>query len=189
MLKILGRRKTPVAQLREPACLPELLDTETGLAGPELFMDLLQRDIERSLRHGNEMTLMVFDVVIAGFKPTADEPEPPSVAKAVAAVLRDVARRSDIPARLGEFRFAVLLTSAEQPGAEQFSERVRTRIGTNPYARDLAGNAVHARAWAGATAWEPQYEDAAAYIAAAVQNMDETRSGYEHVQSWFKGND
>ena len=27
MLKILGRRKTPVAQLREPACLPELLDT------------------------------------------------------------------------------------------------------------------------------------------------------------------
>ena len=189
MLKIPGRRKTPVARSRTAAYSPELLDTETGLAGPELFMDLLQRDIERSLRHGNEMTLMVFDIVIVGFKPTAAEPEPPSVARAVTAVLRDVARRSDIPARLGEFRFAVLLTFAEQPGADQFSERVRTRIGTNPYARDLAGNAVHARAWAGAMPWEPQYQDAAAYIAAAVQNMDETRSGYEHVQGWFKGND
>ena len=152
-------------------------------------MDLVQRDSERSLRSGGEMTLIVFDVVTAGFNPTATEPEPPSVAPAVASILQDIVRRSDIPARLGQFRFAVLLSSAEQPGAEQFNERIRTRIGTDPYARDKAGNAIHARAWAGATPWGPQFERADDYVAAAVHAMNETRAGYEQVQDWFKGTD
>ncbi len=111
------------------------------------------------------------------------------MAPAVGDVLRNVSRRSDIPARLGEFRFAVLLTDAEQPGADQFTERIRTGIGTNPYARDASGTAIYARAWAGAAPWKPQYEDAATYVAAAVDNMNQTRSGYEQGRGWYKGTD
>lgn len=189
MLKFPGKHHPPQVPVAAPVYEPELLDSETGFAGPELFAELLQRDIERCFRHGGEMTLAVFDVVITGFIPTLEQPEPPSVAPAVAAVLREVVRGTDIPARVGDFRFAVLLSSTEQPGAEQFSERIRTRIGTDPYARDAAGNAIHARAWAGTAAWEPRYEVAADYLAAAIHAMHETRSGYEHVQGWFKGGD
>lgn len=187
MLKIPGKHRSQQAQVEAPAHEPEALDPETGLAGSELFMQLLQRDIERCFRHGGEMTLVVFDVVIVGFIPAPGQPEPPSVAPAVAVLLREVVRGTDIPAHVGESRFAVLLSSAEPPGAEQFSERIRTRIGTDPYARDAAGNAIHARAWAGVAAWEPRYEVAADYLAAAIHAMRETRSGYEHAQGWFKG--
>ncbi|MEP7216274.1 MAG: diguanylate cyclase [Anaerolineaceae bacterium] len=189
MLKIPGMHHSPKVPAVERVYQPELLDSETGLFGADLFMDMVQRDIERSLRYGGEMTLMVFDVAVAAFHPSATEPEPPSLAPTVAEILRDIVRRSDIPARLGESRFAVLLSSAEQPGVEQFSERIRTRIGTEPYARDAEGNGIHARAWAGTAPWTPEFERADELVAAAVHAMNESRAGYEQVQDWFKGTD
>ncbi len=48
MLKILGKRNAPAAQPEAPVYEPELLDAETGLAGPELFMALLQRISNRA---------------------------------------------------------------------------------------------------------------------------------------------
>ena len=96
MLKILGKRTIPTA----PAGAPTLTDPETGLAGAELFAGLLEREIERSLRHGGEMTLAVFDVEVASFGRAANEPFATPLAPMVAAVLRDSARSSDLPARL-----------------------------------------------------------------------------------------
>lgn len=186
-LKILGKRKAHVEEAQRRAAAPALRDAETGFAGSELFEELLQREIERGLRHGSEMTLAVFEVVVAGFQPTPAEADPPSVAPFVAGVLRDVVRSTDIPGRLGECHFAVLLTAAQEHGAELFCERIRTRIGTDPYARDVAGGGIHARAWSGIARWGPAYEDAASYLTAAFRNMNETRAGYEQMHGWFKG--
>lgn len=52
MLKMPGRRRSPKVPVDESAYTPEFLSPETGLPGPGLFMDLVQRDIERSLRSG-----------------------------------------------------------------------------------------------------------------------------------------
>ena len=90
-------------------------------------------------------------------------------------------------ARVAPTLFAVLLIEAKEEGAAQFTERVRTRIGSSPYARRPDGSGVYARAWAGVAPWEPRYTTAEEYAQAAERALAATFRGYEAAQEWFRG--
>ena len=77
----------------------------------------------------------------------------------------------------------MLLIEAEDEGAKQFTERVRTRIGSNAYARRADGTGLFARAWAGVASWEPTFDSVEAYARAAEHSLASTYRGYEAART------
>lgn len=168
---------------------PSVTDPETGLPCPPQLNELLRREIARSQRYGDRTALAVFDIDVATFTPDAAHPVPPSPARHVAATLLESAREADIVARIDTTRFVVMLTESDEVGAAQFAERTRTRLGTQAFARAADGHGIYIRAWAGWARWDPGFETPADYLAAAMDNLEKTRPGYEREQSWYKGAD
>ena len=182
---MLGKRKKQ-ADPAAPQDFGDLeTDPETGLMAAVRFEDCLQKEIARGLRYGSRSALALFEVGLAE-RPVPGEPLP-SPAKFVAHVLRKAARNSDIVARVSPTLFAVLLVEAQAEGAKQFTERVRTNIGSHPYARRQDGTGLFARAWAGVAPWEPSMDSVGAYAEAAERSLASTFRGYEAAQDWFRG--
>ncbi len=179
-----GKRKTERNE-PEQAPLEELeIDPETGLMAASRFEEALEKEIARGLRYGSNSALVLFEVGVAE-KATAGPL--PSPAPFVAKTLLTAARTSDVVARVSTQVFAVLLVEARAAGAAQFSERVRTGIGSNPYARRDDGSGLFARAWAGVAQWEPEYNTVSAYAMAAQAALNSTFVGYESAQAWYRG--
>ena len=180
-----GKRKTQESTTDAEHIIDEPeIDPETGLVGAVRFEDAIQKEIARGLRYGSSSALAIFEVGVA--ERSAGGPIP-SPAKFVANVLRKAARSSDIVARVAPQSFAVLLVEARGEGAKQFTERVRTGIGSNPYARRQDGTGLFARAWAGVAQWEPAFDSVGAYVGAAQGSLAATYRGYEAAQDWYRG--
>lgn len=183
MLK-LKRKPEPAPQ--KPAGPPPTKDHETGLLLMPEFAAQLEREISRGQRYGSVSALALFDVRVAVTEENAGSPLP-SPARHVAQILEQEARAADIAARLDLATFAVLLINADSEGAMSFTERCRTRIGSEPYVRGADGFGLYARAWAGVADWDPAIETPEQYVDAAVAALQKTFSGYEAAQSWFRG--
>ena len=177
-----GKKKS---QEKAPeASLDELeTDPETGLMASARFEESIHKEIARGLRYGSQSALALFEIDVAEH---LDEPLP-SPARFVAQVLRKAVRDSDIVARVSPTLFAALLIEAHAEGAKQFTERVRTGIGSNPYGRRPDGSGLFARAWAGVATWDPSITSVGAYALAAEKSLATTFRGYEAAQDWFKG--
>lgn len=81
-----------------------LLDPVTGLYNAAYFHDQLQREVLRAASYGSELALVVIDV-----EPRADAVVGPEVLREVSQMLAAQSRRTDICARLGPNRLAVLM--------------------------------------------------------------------------------
>lgn len=185
MLEKLRRRPSEAPATEAPSEWREHdTDSETGLTAPPRFEEALEKEISRGLRYGSTSALALFEITLADTGSLAPLPSP---AKFVANVLRKAARTSDIVARVSPTLFAVLLVEAPAEGAAQFTERIRTLIGSTPYARRPDGTALFARAWAGVVAWNPSIDSVEAYARAAEAALASTFRGYEAAQDWFKG--
>lgn len=104
-------------------------DGLTGLANRRHFLEVLDREIERSDRYGRPMALIMLD--LDHFKRVNDNyghAAGDSVLKAAAAALHRVSRDTDLPARLGGEELALLLPETHVEGAAQVAERLRTLI-------------------------------------------------------------
>ncbi len=111
--------------------LEELATTDalTGIANRRRFDEVLRVEVERSLRTGNPLTLVLLD--IDHFKAVNDtygHPVGDLVLKAVAGQCRSTARDIDIVARIGGEEFAVLLVSVGCHEGEQIADRMRKVI-------------------------------------------------------------
>lgn len=166
---------------------PQTVDGETGLGNHRQMNDLLRREIARGMRYGDRSALAVFDVRVAGFRPSGAEPEPPSPAEFVAEVLVREARESDVVCRIDLTHFAVFLTEADAAGGELFVQRVRTAVSRSPYARNANGSGIYARAWAGCVGWDPNLTTPAAYLAAAMDALELARTALHAQETYFAG--
>jgi GGDEF domain-containing protein len=182
LLGRLKKREAPPSDQEDPS--PDSLeDPETGLPGAARFEEVLERQISRDLRYGSTSALALFEI---GLAERADEPQP-SPAPFVATILRAAVRGSDVVARVSPAMFAVLLVEATAEGATQFTERVRTKIGSSPYARRADGSGLYARAWAGVAPWESRYATVEEYARASERALAATFRGYEAAQEWYRG--
>lgn len=179
-----GKRKQEKPEPAHAAPEELELDPETGLMAASRFEEALEKEIARGLRYGANSALVLFEVGVAEKATSGPLPSP---APFVAKTLLKAARTSDIVARVSMQVFAVLLVEAHAEGATQFSERVRTGVGSNPYARREDGTGLFARAWAGVAQWEPQFDSVAVYAKAAQTALDATFVGYESAQEWYRG--
>lgn len=147
--------------LREPDPVPEL-DALTELYDRRAFHDLLDREIARARRRGQPLALLMLDVdrlttlnARIGFLAADD------VLAQIAAMLRDVAGRSDLPCRIGGGRFGVLLPRGDARDGEELFGRLQRLLRERPFPE------VGAMSISGGVAELLQTDDAAALLGRA----------------------
>jgi diguanylate cyclase (GGDEF)-like protein len=113
-------------------------DALTQLYNRRHFVEILDKEISRSLRRDRTLTLCIIDVDL--FKPVNDHYghiAGDGVLRQLGEILRNHVRGDDVAARIGGEEFAVLLPEADIAAARSFAERVRqavaaTRFQMNP---------------------------------------------------------
>jgi diguanylate cyclase (GGDEF)-like protein len=122
-----------------------ITDGLTGLYNHRYLQEQLAREVERSLRTGVPLGMLMVDV--DHFRqynnrfghPTGDE-----VLRRVARLIGEHRRVNDVVARYGGEEFALLLIGADQRVAAHIAERLRQRVAAEPFpqAREMPGGTL-----------------------------------------------
>ena len=119
-----------------------ITDGLTGLKTHRYFMEALDREWRRSTRSGHMFSVIMMD--LDGFKQVNDRHghlEGDKVLTAVANLLNDRVRQSNVVARYGGDEFAIMMPEARTEQAEILAERLRASIESDRY---LAAHGVTA---------------------------------------------
>jgi diguanylate cyclase (GGDEF)-like protein len=104
-------------------------DSLTGAVNPGFFTDLLQREMDRSLRVGGPCTLAYFDIDdFKGLNDHYGHPMGDRILVTVVGLARDSLRKTDIIARLGGDEFAILLPDTDQVSARKALNRLHGNL-------------------------------------------------------------
>jgi diguanylate cyclase (GGDEF)-like protein len=120
-------------ELHEPDPVPEL-DPLTELYDRRAFHALLEREIARARRAGQPFALLMLDVDrLTTINAHIGHLGADEVLVRIAAMLREVAGRDQLPCRIGGGRFGVLLPQEDMRDGERFFERVQTNLHARPF--------------------------------------------------------
>jgi diguanylate cyclase (GGDEF)-like protein/putative nucleotidyltransferase with HDIG domain len=111
-----------------------ITDGLTGLKTHRFFMEALDREWRRSTRAGHMFSVIMMD--LDGFKQVNDRRghlEGDKVLRAVADLLNDQVRLSNVVARYGGDEFAIMLPETRAEQAEILAERLRATIESDRY--------------------------------------------------------
>jgi diguanylate cyclase (GGDEF)-like protein/putative nucleotidyltransferase with HDIG domain len=111
-----------------------ITDGLTGLKTHRYFMEALDREWRRSTRSGQTFSVIMMD--LDGFKQVNDRHghlEGDKVLTAVANLLNDRVRQSNVVARYGGDEFAIMLPEARTDQTEILAERLRASIESDRY--------------------------------------------------------
>lgn len=109
-------------------------DPLTDLCNRRHFLEQMEREIARSLRHERPLAMCIVDVDL--FKPVNDRYGHISgdeVLRRIADLVHQHARHDDIAARIGGEEFAVLLPECNADAAYRFAERLRAAVATETF--------------------------------------------------------
>lgn len=112
--------------------LLSMTDGLTGLCNQRSFMERLEQEIERSKRHGHNLSLIMLD--IDRFKSYNDEfghMEGNKLLKEFSHLMEDIARKTDVVARFGGEEFCLLLTEVEKEGAVILANRLKEAVASH----------------------------------------------------------
>jgi len=154
-------------------------DPLTGLPNLRTFRAALEREIAAALRSGDPCTLIAFDLDhFKAVNDTLGHAAGDEVLTRTAHALRAVARRADLPARLGGEEFALLLPGTGAQDAAAVAERLRAAF----RAVDVPGLARPVTASFGlATCPEDGVEAASLLAAADAAAYAAKRAGRDRV--------
>jgi diguanylate cyclase (GGDEF)-like protein len=112
-------------------------DELTGLANRRRLTTELEREVQRSGRHGHAFAVLMLDVDrFKRFNDTYGHPAGDAVLERLAHILRDSARDVDTVARYGGEEFLVILPETAAAGAALVAERIRTRTERDRFTPD-----------------------------------------------------
>lgn len=112
-------------------------DALTGLPTRRGFFDVLQREFERSRRHGHALSCVMLDVDF--FKRINDfhgHPMGDVVLQQLAALLEKSCRATDVVSRFGGEEFCILLPDTNEPCAILWADRVCRGVRSHTFGRD-----------------------------------------------------
>ena len=104
-------------------------DALTDLCNRRHFIEMMEKEIARAIRHQRPLTLCIADVDL--FKPVNDRYGHISgdeVLRQIAALMRRHIRNDDVAARIGGEEFAILLPECDENAAYGFAERLRAAV-------------------------------------------------------------
>src|ERR1019366_164042 len=125
----LSRSIRALEELRQRFYLESIRDPLTGLFNRRYFDERLAEEYERSRRHKLPLLLIVIDA--DHFKRINDElghAAGDAALVALARVLSQRHRKTDVLARIGGEEFAVLLPNLDMAGARTLAEELRRRV-------------------------------------------------------------
>ena len=134
------RQLEKVTRSLEMECIT---DFKTGIYNDRFFFQRLREEVNRSIRHGLALSLVMFD--FDNFKEINDQFDHTFgdfVLLAFARKLRAEIRQIDIPARLGGDEFALLLPSTDLEEATQMASRLRELVSEYRFEKDGRSTSV-----------------------------------------------
>jgi two-component system, cell cycle response regulator len=124
-------------------------DSLTGLMNRRAFMQAMDRERSRAVRHTLPLSLLMLDV--DHFKRVNDthgHDAGDAVLRGIAVVLMKIARKSDFVSRWGGEEFVVALAQTAEGGGRVAAERVRRAVAETPFTLPN-GETIHATASVG----------------------------------------
>jgi diguanylate cyclase (GGDEF)-like protein len=118
-------------------------DALTGLYNRRHLMERLTQELDRSVRYGNSLSMLLLD--LDHFKEVNDTHGHlvgDAVLKRAGEIIAECARTTDLPGRYGGEEFALVLPQTERTGALELAERLRVCLG-NVAHHDTTGNPFH----------------------------------------------
>ncbi len=120
-------------ELHEPDPVPEL-DPLTELYDRRAFHALLDREIARARNARQPFALLMLDVDrLTTINAHIGHLSADEVLVRIAAMLREVAGKDQLPCRIGGGRFGVLLPQEETRDGERYFERLQTNLHARPF--------------------------------------------------------
>lgn len=129
-------------------------DGLTGLFDQATFRHRLKEELERQIRYGGNLSLVLFDLDhFKRINDTYGHPEGDIVLKKVSEILQEQVRKMDTPARYGGEEFAIILPEVDVGSAFIFAERLRQSVFT-----EFEENTFQVSISIGVTSANPQQE-------------------------------
>jgi diguanylate cyclase (GGDEF)-like protein len=108
-------------------------DALTGLYNRRYVVDKIDAEINRAVRHGYPMSLMMVDIDnFTQINASFGREEGDRVLKSVGQVLRDSCRMYDVPGRYAGEEFCIVLPETRVAGTSTVAERIRARVAAMP---------------------------------------------------------
>jgi GGDEF domain-containing protein len=171
----LARRLAPPIQRVEGADpAARLYDEESHLGNRLYLKEMLGREVARNARSGTSCTLVVFETRLVGSESRRPPAHIPEAGAFVGRTLKAEARGSDYVARVGQNRWAALLTDTDRSGAKVFASRVMRQLAAKPFTRGEDGAGLSVRARATAVEWRSEIRSADEYLEEALLRLDGT---------------
>jgi diguanylate cyclase (GGDEF)-like protein len=129
LILILARRIEILDAERTAATLMSRHDPLTGIANRRAFDDFLVESFNRARRYDRPLSLLSIDLDnFKSYNDTFGHPAGDAVLKAVAETFAQLARDTDLAARIGGEEFAVVLPETATEGASALAERMRAGV-------------------------------------------------------------
>jgi diguanylate cyclase (GGDEF)-like protein/putative nucleotidyltransferase with HDIG domain len=126
LLAVIFHLRRQIARLSARLADATRIDPLTGLLNRRAFEELLESELERSLRTGRPLSVLVGDVDgLARVNATRGHAAGDAVLQAVARDMEKWKRRIDLAGRIGGEEFALLLPETDERGAFLVAERLR----------------------------------------------------------------
>jgi diguanylate cyclase (GGDEF)-like protein len=166
-------------------------DSLTGLYNRPYVMEKIESEMNRALRHGSPVSLLMLDIDY--FKRINDEyghPAGDEVLKGIGRVLRESCRVYDVPGRYGGEEFCIVLPETKVGNTATVAERIRSRLATAPI--DAGEVAIHVTASIGIAGMEATAEDAVLSASMLIDRADRALYSAKHrgrnrVELWTGG--
>jgi diguanylate cyclase (GGDEF)-like protein len=151
-------------------------DALTGIANRRTFQSLLEREVSRAGRNGEQVTLVMIDIDhFKSINDTHGHQTGDEVLKAAATMLAKMCRDFDVPARYGGEEFAVILPACSSKESLVVAERLRKSFSESE-------TPVPVTASAGVATFPAHASDPEKLIAAADEALYESkRAGRDRV--------
>jgi len=146
-------------------------DSLTGLYNRWYVMEKIESEMNRSLRHGSPVTVLMMD--IDHFKRVNDtwgHAVGDMVLQSVGRVLRDSCRVYDVPGRYGGEEFCVVLPETTMGNSPAVAERIRLRLESSTV--PVEGTNVHVTASIGIAGVDAATADAVLTASALIDRAD-----------------
>ncbi|MGZ8868663.1 MAG: GGDEF domain-containing protein [Thermoanaerobaculia bacterium] len=154
-------------------------DSLTGLYNRWYVVDKIEAEINRSLRHGSPMSIMMLD--IDHFKRVNDtygHPAGDLVLQSVGKLLKESCRVYDVPGRYGGEEFCILFPQINLEMAPNVPERIRQRLEMTEL--ELSGSQVAVTASIGIASVDAKADDQVLSPAALIDRADRALYSAKH---------
>ena len=132
-LRILERENIDLAMKNRALAEVSARDSLTGLYTRWYMVDKMEAELNRALRHGSPMSVLMLDIDQMGHINQAHGNRVGDlVVQSVGQVLRDSCRVYDVAARYGGEEFCLMLPETKLDSTVVVAERIRRRIETSP---------------------------------------------------------